>query len=359
MVTEKEIINKLKKTLRDLFESLDFIKITDIKSEVKGLFPDHQISPDLIAEVRTNNKKYLLVFEAKSAGQPRYTRMAVSQLKNIIGNNKNWYGVFAATFLSEESKQICRANNIGFIDLAGNCLLKFDNVYLSIEGRPNPYPSTRPLKSIFSTRSSRVLRVLLCNPARKWLVKDLSAEANISIGHAFNIKQRLLEFEFIEETDSGKNLKFKLRNSELLLMKWADNYSYQKNRIRNFYSLDDVGAIERKLVNYFNENRIPYAFTLTSGSSKVAPFLRYTRVFTYINDDIDRIAEALNLKKVSSGPNISFLEPYDEGIFYGLQEVQGVKVVSDIQLYLDLQSYKERGEEAAKFLLEQRLKKQW
>ncbi|GAH48685.1 unnamed protein product, partial [marine sediment metagenome] len=57
--------------------------------------------------------------------------MAASQLRNIVSNRKNYYGVFAATFISGESKQICRENGIGFIDLAGNCLFKFDNVYLS------------------------------------------------------------------------------------------------------------------------------------------------------------------------------------------------------------------------------------
>jgi len=36
-----------------------------------------------------------------------------------------------------------------------------------------------------------------------------------------------------------------------------------------------------------------------------------------------------------------------------------MKVVSDVQLYLDLKSNKERGEEAASFILEQRLRKRW
>lgn len=62
---------------------------------------------------------------------------------------------------------------------------------------------------------------------------------------------------------------------------------------------------------------------------------------------------------MTSGPNVSFLEPYDEGVLYGLQEIDSAKVVSNVQLYLDLKSYKERGEEAAEFLFEQRLQKQW
>jgi len=87
--------------------------------------------------------------------------------------------------------------------------------------------------------------------------------------------------------------------------------------------------------------------------------VRIKRIFTYVNNNIDRMAKDLNFKEVSTGSNISFLEPYDEGVFYYLQKVNGVKVVSDIQLYLDLQSYMKRGEEAAKFLLERKLRKQW
>lgn len=360
MVKEKEIISKLKKNLCDLFESTNFIKVRDIKSEVKGLFPNQQVKPDLIAEIQTKDKrKCLLVFEVKSAGQPRYTRMAASLLKSMIGNRRNCYGVFAATFISEESKQICRENGIGFIDLAGNCLFTFDNFYLSIEGRPNLYPSTRPLKSIFSTKSTRALRVLLSNPRKEWFVKDLAKEANISLGQASNIKQRLLEFEFVEETGSGKDLKFRPKNPESLLRKWSNNYSYRKNKIRNLYSLDDVRALEKKMINYFKEKKISYAFTLTSGASRVDPFLRYNRIFAYVKDDIDRLTKELNLKEVTSGPNVTLLEPYDEGVLYGMQEIDGTNVVSDIQLYLDLKSYKGRGEEAAEFLYEQRLQKLW
>ena len=360
MIAEKDILGNLKRKLKDIFDSTGFIKITDIKIEDSLSFANQGVRPDLIAKVKTGDRgKYSLVFEVKSAGQPRYARMVANQLKAIIGNRKDYYGVFAATFISDESKQICRENGIGYFDLAGNCYFKFDNVYLSIEGRPNPYPNTRPLKSIFSTKSTRALRVLLCNPRKQWFVKDLSKEADISLGQSSNIKQRLLEFEFIEEIGSGKDLKFRLKNPESLLMKWSNNYSYRKNKIRNLYSLDDVGTIEKKLIQYFKEKRISYAFTLTSGASRVAPFLRYKTVFAFVKDDINRLTKDLNLKEVTSGPNVSFLEPYDEGVFYGQQEIDGAKVVSNVQLYLDLQSFKERGEEAAEFLLEQQLKKQW
>ncbi|MDD5635937.1 MAG: type IV toxin-antitoxin system AbiEi family antitoxin, partial [Atribacterota bacterium] len=137
------------------------------------------------------------------------------------------------------------------------------------------------------------------------------------------------------------------------------NYSYQKNKVKNFYSLDDVGILEKRLAEYFKKKNIIYGFTITSGASRIAPFLRYKRIFVFVKNEIVSIAKDLNLKEVSTGANVSLLEPYDEGIFYNLQNINGVKIVSDVQLYLDLHSYKERGEEAARFLLDQKLRKQW
>jgi len=357
----KECIKKLQSKARKLLEDTGIVEIIGIESESRGEFPlGQKVLPDFVIKVRTKDKKqYSLFFEAKSTGQPRYVRMAVNQLQTLISQRSNVYGVFGAPYLSEESIKICRENDIGFIDIAGNCLLKFNNIYISIQGKPNPYPATRPLKSIFAPKTTRALRVLLCNPKKEWGVKELAKEANISLGQASNLKRKLLDYEFIEEVKTQKGLKFRVLNPETLLKKWAENYSYRKNKIKNYYSFDDVKDIEKKLINYCETNKIRYAFTLTSGASLVAPSLRYKRVFAYINDSLESVAQALDWKEVSSGQNISLLEPYDEGVFYELQDINGAKVVSDIQLYLDLKSYRERGEEAARFLLERRLRPKW
>jgi len=357
MISEKEIINKLKPIVQNLFENTGLISVNNINLDVSNILPEKEIQADMVVSVKI--PKSNIIFEVKAAGQPRYARMAINQIKSLINNRKNYYGVFAATFISEDSKRICRENNIGFIDMAGNCLIKFDNIYISIEGRPNPYPNTRPLKTIFSDKSTRALRVLLCNPKKEWYVQELAKESGISIGQASNIKKRLLELEFIEEVEYGKRSKIKLSNPESLLIKWSKNYSYQKNKIRNYYSLDNVEILEKKLAEYFKKKNTTYGFALTSGASRIAPFLRYKRIFVFVKNELENIAKDLNLKEVSTGANVSLLEPYDDGVFYNLQNINGVKIVSDVQLYLDLQSYKERGEEAAKFLLDQKLRKQW
>lgn len=358
MITEKELIGQIKNAVLAILDNIRFLKIIKIKENAgSGIL--QQIS-DLLIEVQTNiGNKYSLIFEIKTTGQPRFARMAVNQLKEAVSQKMNYYGVFASTYISKETMKICRENNIGFIDIGGNCFFNFDNIFISVEGKPNPFPSKNPLKTLFYSKSSRVARVMLCNPEKTWFIKDLSKEADISIGQAFKVKKKLLEEEYIEELQVDDIKKFKLKKPEELLNEWVKNYSYKKNIIKNYYSLDDVKTIERKITDYCNSKKITYAFTLTSGASLVAPFLRYNRIFVYMLNDIDTIAKNLNFKEVSSGANISILKPCDEGIFYKLQEIEGVRIVCNIQLYLDLRNYKERGEEAAEFLYEQRISKSW
>lgn len=353
---EIELIEYVKSNLRCIFAPVSFVQLISIQTERT----EHGFTVDLIAELLINKKKKVrLLFEVKSEGQPRFARLAAMELKSIINQNKDTYGVLVAPFISDESKQICKENNIGFMDLAGNYLFSFDSVYLSKEGQGNPHINNRPVKSIFSTKATRVLRVLLCNPKTEWYVQDLAKEAEISIGHASNIKEQLLDFEWLEEKHVGKKIKYVLNKPGVLLQKWSENYSYTRNKLRNFYALEDLATSENNVIEYFQKNKGNYAFSLTSGASRVAPFLRYNRIYFYLEGDIERMIQELGWKEVDTGPNITILEPYDEGIFYQTQEINRAKIVSNVQLYLDLQTLESRGKEAAQYLLDQKLSKKW
>lgn len=87
--------------------------------------------------------------------------------------------------------------------------------------------------------------------------------------------------------------------------------------------------------------------------------MRYKRAFAYVEKIEEDIALLLDLKEVQSGANISLLSPYDEGVFYGSRMFDGDRIVSPVQVYLDLLSFRGRGEEAANALLEQMIKPQW
>lgn len=356
-MTENECIKELKSIFKEILEGTGMLEIVGLYDQKKDQLQSmERITPDFIINVKTkDNEKYSLAVEVKSLGQPRLARLAVNQLQAYTSSKSNVYGVFGAVFVSPESKKICHENNIGFVDIAGNCFIKFNNIFLEIQGKPNPFPTTRPIKSLFSKRTTRAIRILLTYPNKLWTVVELAKEAKLSLGQTSNIKGRLLDFEFIQE----KERKFTVLDPETLLNRWIENYNYKKNQIKNYYSLDETKEIEKKLADYCSSNNINYGFTLTSGASYVSPFLRYNRVFAYLSDSIEKIARTLDWKEVPSGPNVSLLEPYDESVLWDTQEIRGIRVVSDIQLFLDLSGYKGRGEEAAKFLYDNRLKNRW
>lgn len=348
---ESEVIDGIRERLEGLLSDIPFLEAGQPSTQMA----EEGVRPDLLFEVMAGNRPSKIIVEVKSVGEPRPVRYAIQRLREYLTRMEDAYGVVAAPYISNYTARLCRENGVGYIDLAGNCCLNFDQVYIEQENYPNPAVEKRELRSLFTPRSSRVLRVMIANPRRSWRVQGLAGEANVSLGLAFKIKERLLDLEYAYE--ESKNIL--LNRPGELLDKWADNYSFRENRMYDYFSFEEPKEIERRLAGYCRERRIPYALTLFSGAALVAPFARYTRGFAYVGKGIRELAESVELKEVSSGPNFSILEPYDEGVFYGSRKIEGLEVACDVQLYLDLVGYRGRGEESAKFLLEQRIKPQW
>jgi len=349
--SQRGIEAKATKSLESIFADILFVKLKKSKTNVR--IGNKVI--DIVLDVVISGEPAKFIVEVKTQSEPRFVRMAVAQIKSYLQSFKNSYGILVAPYLSENSRQICKEAGIGCIDLAGNAYIAFKNIFIDKSGVPNPFPDTRLSKSVFSPKSSRILRVLLSDPSKRWYVKDISQEAGISIGLTSRIKQVLLSEEWIKE----ENKRFYLIKSNEVLDQWIKNYSYEKNQLFSFYSGLSENQLEEVIKRECNKRKYRYGLALFSGARKVAPFVRFLKFFSYIDGNIEDIANSLLLRKVESGANVTFLQPYDNGVFYGLQNINGIHVVSDIQLYLDLKSYKGRGEEAANAVFEQRIKAKW
>jgi len=196
---------------------------------------------------------------------------------------------------------------------------------------------------------------MFSDATRKWKVQEIAEKSNVSLGLVSNVKSKLIE----EGYSVGDRKSVRLKMPDILLDEWLKNYSYRKNEFQNYYSLDEPNVIENKIIDYCTENNIRYALGLFSGASYVAPYVRVNKSFVYISGDIASIANKFNLKPVDSGANVMLLRPYDNGIFIDTQIKNGKVIASNIQLYLDLKSYKGRGDEAAQFLYENIIERQW
>jgi len=342
-----------------LIRCLDDVPFLQVKRAKRAKRPATREgpTPDILLRLKLPNQEQLLVAEVKKSGQPKLAREAVNQLLRYLEAFPSAYGVFLAPYISPQAAAICSQEGIGYADLAGNCRLIFRQVFISKEGRPNPFGQKRDLRSLYSPKASRVLRVLLVNARRKkrWKVEALSKEAQVSLGQVSNVKKRLADREWVQSEPDG----FALSAPSDLLEEWSQNYTYRRNVVRDFYSLYPVAEIEAKLADACQRENITYALTGFSAAARLAPAVRYQRAMAYVQGNMDEVARRLDLKAVDSGANISLLTPYDEGVFYGMLAFDGVQVVSPIQAYLDLKGYRGRGEEAAVVLLDQVIKPAW
>src|SRR5215467_6022060 len=156
---------------------------------------------DLLARFQLAGQEHTIVVEVSSLGQPRQIRASVTRLNEIRRELPGAHPVAAAVYIGPQSARILKNNGLGYVDLSGNCHLAFGNVLIEKEGKRNVRPSTRPLRSLFAPRATRVVRVLLAEPQRAWRLEELAKAAEVSLGHSYNVVKRLEELAWVERDD--------------------------------------------------------------------------------------------------------------------------------------------------------------
>ncbi len=342
-------------TLKKHLQAVPFLKLERVTTPVNGEY-DHAV--DAVVDLKLPQGRQKLLVEYKSAGQPQLARQAIYQLQHHLKKVEGAYGVFLAPFISRRAIALCTAAGIGYADLAGNCHLVFQTVYIHQEGQPNLRIQRREGHSLYATKASRLVRVLLVQAAqqRHWKVAELAAEAQVSVGQVSNVKRQLMEREWLTQDKLG----FWLNAPEALLEDWSKNYTFRRNLVQDYYASRSGPELDQVLADTCQQAGVEFAFTGFSGAVRLAPAVRPARAMLYVADQLDLVAERAELKAVESGATISLLKPYDAGVFYGAQPFQdGMPVVTAVQLYLDLKSFRGRGEEAAEAVLEQVLRPTW
>jgi hypothetical protein len=312
-------------------------------------------SPDWAGRLRVGDGEWGVVVEARSSGQPRLAREAANAILRWTSLRPNAIGVFAAPYVSPEAADILWRENIGYVDLSGNCRLSFDQVYIRIEGQANKFAQQRDLRSLYSPKAERVLRTLLLEPKRGWKIKEVASTAGVSLGQTSNVKRLLEDREWLRRSERG----ICLTEPGKLLEEWSENYRYRKNRSWDFYSADEPAQIETKIAAACTDLGLDYALAGFSAASRWAPSVRYQRVMAYVSERMEQVAECAGLKAVSSGPNVILLEPYDQGVMAGSCDVDHMRITSPIQTYLDLRGFRGRGVEAAEAVLREVVKPAW
>src|SRR5215472_2920046 len=258
MVKTGDIRRQVAQRLRELFpKAKGWEEVADLRAAGKPV--------DVAVKFRLGDAERVVVVEVSSLGQPRQIRAAVTRLAEVRRDLPTAYPIAAAVYIGPQSARILKSNGLGYVDLSGNCYVALENVLIEKEGKRNVRPSTRPLRSLFAPRATRVVRAVLSEPGRSWRLEELARAAVVSLGHAHNVVKRLEELAWAERDDDQR---LRLGKPADLLEAWGESYTYRENEIRSYFAPE---RISRKFMGEVARaadaaNR-RYAFTLNAGAS--------------------------------------------------------------------------------------------
>lgn len=113
------------------------------------------------------------------------------------------------------------AANINYLDIAGNCSIKGENLVVQIEGKKRIKTAKTNQSRAFQEAGIKLIFSFLINPkAVQCTYRELSKLADISLGSVGSIMQELTELHFILKTKD----KVILKNKPQLLQRWVIAY---------------------------------------------------------------------------------------------------------------------------------------
>lgn len=213
------------------------------------------------------------------------------------------------------------------------------------------------MKILLGDKANIVIRAMLSQPDRKWVARDFEKEFGVGRARAAAVLSELRAKGFVGGVRSGRLAHSVLQNKEELLEEWLKVYKFELNEPHLYYSTRE-DALSR-LKEYFTGKKETnkYALALHTGANLITGYVNTQTIYCYLpvknfkSASLD-LRQALDLKELKTGGNFYLINPYyKSAAFFNTQVIKGFNVVSNLQLYLDLYHFPQRGRDHAEYLL--------
>ncbi len=334
--------------LEELLTQIPGLKINRIEREAPP-GPEHSWGlVDIAVDARFHGKHVSFWVEFKSNGQPKIVREAAQQIKRHTADARRVIvPVVMAPYLSEQAREVCKEEQVCYMDLFGNALIQFETIYIERQVAARPEPERRDLRSLFKPKAARILRVLLRNPSERWRVIDLAQVAQVSSGLVSKVSSGLRDRDWAEQTSEGLTL----IDPNGLLDAWSSDYLLPPGEQMRFYSHIHSSAIEERW-SALRKQRGKVALASFSAAQWLAPYVRNSAIFLYVDPDgLESVQSAFKLSSGEKGANFIVRVLEEDGALDDAIPVNnGIIVTSPVQTYLDLMHAGDRGREGAEHL---------
>lgn len=278
-----------------------------------------------------------------------YLRPSIPELESLVAGWKDRDPpLLVVPELSSRVLDFCRQKRLAAIDLNGRAYVRAAGVL--VDRTPLPGRDFRfelEPRSVFVGVSARIIRGLLTDLDRVWTQKDLVARTKASSGLVSRIIQHLISQGFIEKNSPRE---FRVSDPLGLIDAWvkADDFNRRASTTRYTGFGGSPVEIAQQLQAWAGERSVALAFTQWIAGWLRHPYTEPVVTSAYVAR-LPEVAtlERLGLRPVNDAGKVWLHVPDDEGVFLETQSVQDLALVSDAQIYIDLQNTGLRGPEQA------------
>ena len=150
---------------------------------------------------------------------------------------------------------------------------------------------------------------------------------------------------------------YRVTDAYALLAAWRDDYRFDRHHvIRGHIASRGGDQLIQTISEVLSRTDEPYAATALSAAWMWTRYAGFRLSAVYLSTlPAAELKEELGFREEDRGANTWLVVPNDEGVFDGVELVDGIRCVHPVQAYVDLKNHPERAAEAAEELLKRLL----
>lgn len=302
-------------------------------SSTSSADPDAPPTDSKISLIGPNGAISTVAVEERQSVSPRIVLSLLPRVQTARNMGAHLPLLVIAPWLSKRTQELLAEQNLSYIDLTGNALLRIDNppFYLQTVGSErNPAPKERGKAQVRGSKAARLIR-LLVDVQPPYGLGDLATATGLAPGYVSRLLDTLYREALIERSPRGPVESVDVQG---LLQRWTSSYDvFKSNSAETFVAPESVDRLLPQLkVDPGAGTRT--AITGSFAAARLAPVTAPAMLLAYCDAPV-ALAKELGLLPAQEGANVVFLGPFDPVVWQCNATEEGLRYAAPSQIAVD------------------------